>query len=128
MSRFFTHLCLYLKMIDVASPPEAIQTILEAYLQVLEVCQAPFILCDASLNFVRQAQGQRELIALYASALGENAVERYAIFLTSLGLSADIDERKLALTRAKEYGLDIERVAMVTAERTLEKAFQVCTV
>ena len=59
---------------------------------------------------------------MYASALGENAVERYAMFLTSLELSADADERKLALTRAQEYGLDMERVATVTAERTVERA------
>ena len=43
----------------------------EAYLRVLE---------DA---------GKRHLIALYAGALGENAVERYALFLVSLGLEAD---------------------------------------
>jgi nuclear pore complex protein Nup107 len=50
-------------------------------------------------------------------------VERYAAFLVSLGLSADAHERRLALTRAREHGLDIERVAVVTAERTIEKAF-----
>lgn len=37
MTRFFAHLCLYLQMIDVDVPPLAIQIILEAYLQVLEV-------------------------------------------------------------------------------------------
>lgn len=37
MTRFFAHLCLYLKMIDVDVPPLATQIILEAYLQVLEV-------------------------------------------------------------------------------------------
>ncbi|KAG9312442.1 putative nuclear pore protein 107 [Chiua virens] len=79
--------------------------ILEAYLQVLE------------------AAGQRELIAMYASALGDNAVERYAMFLTSLDLLTDIKERKLALTRAREHGLDVDRVAIVTAERTIEKCF-----
>ena len=63
---------------------------------------------------------------MYAGALGDNAVERYAMFLTSLELSADITERRLALTRAKEHGLDMERVAVVTAERTIEKAFAVC--
>ena len=72
-----------------------------------------------------KAAGQRELIAMYAGALGDNAVERYAMFLTSLELSADITERRLALTRAKEHGLDMERVAIVTAERTMEKAFSV---
>ncbi|KAG2127530.1 hypothetical protein DEU56DRAFT_820537, partial [Suillus clintonianus] len=35
---------------------------------------------------------------MYAGALGDNAVERYAMFLTSLELIADINERRLALT------------------------------
>lgn len=65
---------------------------------------------------------------MYAGALGDNAVERYAMFLTSLDLSADIKERKLALTRAREHGLDVDRVAIVTAERTIEKTFDVCDV
>ncbi|KZT66080.1 hypothetical protein DAEQUDRAFT_813825 [Daedalea quercina L-15889] len=105
MTRFFAHLCLYLQMIDVDVPPLAIQVILEAYLQVLE------------------AAGQRELIALYAGALGDNAIDRYAMFLTSLELSADATERRLALTRAREHGLDMQRVAIATAERTIEKVF-----
>lgn len=62
---------------------------------------------------------------MYAGALGDNAVERYAMFLTSLELSADIAERRLALTRARDHGLDMERVAVATAERTIEKAFSV---
>ncbi|KAF9221187.1 hypothetical protein BS17DRAFT_846289 [Gyrodon lividus] len=106
MTRFFAHLCLFLQMIDISVPPLATQVILEAYLQVLE------------------SAGQRDLIAMYAGALGDNAVERYAMFLTSLDLSADIKERKLALTRAREHGLDVDRVAVVTAERTIEKAFE----
>ena len=77
------------------------------------------------LNAVLQAAGQRDLIAMYAGALGDNAVERYAMFLTSLELSADIDERRLALTRARDHGLDMDRVAIATAERTIEKAFEV---
>ncbi|KIO00919.1 hypothetical protein M404DRAFT_744982 [Pisolithus tinctorius Marx 270] len=106
MTRFFAHLCLFLQMIEIYTPPLATQVILEAYLQVLE------------------AAGQRELIAMYAGALGDNAVERYAMFLTSLDLSADIKERRLALTRAREHGLDVNTVAIVTAERTIEKAFE----
>lgn len=62
---------------------------------------------------------------MYAGALGDNAVERYAMFLTSLELSADISERRLALTRARDHGLDMLRVATATAERTIEKAFSV---
>ncbi|KAI0795934.1 nuclear pore protein 84/107 [Abortiporus biennis] len=106
MTRFMAHLCLFLQMIDVSAPPLAIQVILEAYLQVLE------------------RAGQRELIAMYAGALGDNAVERYAMFLTSLELTADIHERKLALTRARDHGLDMELVAVATAERTIGKTFE----
>lgn len=62
---------------------------------------------------------------MYAGALGDNAVERYAMFLVSLELSADTSERRLALTRARDHGLDMDRVAIATAERTIEKAFEV---
>jgi nuclear pore complex protein Nup107 len=43
-------------------------------------------------NVILQAAGQRDLIAIYAGALGDNPVERYTMFLTSLELSADINE------------------------------------
>ncbi|KAE9401605.1 hypothetical protein BT96DRAFT_1018085 [Gymnopus androsaceus JB14] len=102
----FAHLCLFLRMIDVPVPPDAVVVILEAYLQVLE------------------AAGKRELIAMYAGALGENAVSRYALFLVSLRLSADLPERRLALTRAREHGLDVDSVAAVTAEMTMNKALE----
>jgi len=65
---------------------------------------------------------------MYAGALGQDAVERYAMFLVSLALSADINERRLALTRAREQGLDLERVAIITAERTIDNAFRVSRV
>jgi len=94
-------------MIDIPVPLSSIKIIIESYLEVLEEA------------------GQRELIAMYAGALGQDAMERYAIFLVSLGLSADTNERRLALTRAKEHGLDMERVAIFTAERTIDNAFRV---
>ncbi|TDL18237.1 hypothetical protein BD410DRAFT_775281 [Rickenella mellea] len=106
LTRFFAHLCLFLQMIDVPVPPDATQLILEEYLQVLENA------------------GQRTHIAMYAAALGANAIERYALFLTSLELTADLDERRTALRRAEEHGLDMVSVARVTAERTVEKAFE----
>lgn len=66
---------------------------------------------------------------MYAGALGDNAVERYAEFLVSLALSADFSERRLTLARASEHGLNVnvDRMAVVTstAERTIEKAFGV---
>ena len=107
MCRFFAHLCLFLQMIDIPVPPLATQVILEAYIRVLE------------------GAGQRDLIAMYAGALGDNAIERYALFLTSLELSTDLSERRLALTRGMDHGLDLDRVAIATAERTIEKAFEV---
>jgi nuclear pore complex protein Nup107 len=65
---------------------------------------------------------------MYAGALGQDAMERYSMFLVSLALSADINERRLALTRAREHGLDMERVAILTAERTIDNAFRVSLV
>ena len=65
---------------------------------------------------------------MYTRALGQDAVERYAMFLVSLSLSADINERRLALTRAREHGLDMERIAIFTAERTIDNAFRVSCV
>ena len=48
MTRFFAHLCLYLQMIDIAVSPLAIQIILEAYLQVLEVRHCPHALTQVA--------------------------------------------------------------------------------
>lgn len=126
MTRFFAHLCLYLQMIDIPVAPLATQIILEAYLQVLEVSIPQYPLLRWSSHQYVKAAGQRDLIAMYAGALGDNAVERYAMFLTSLELSAGIDERRLALTRARDHGLDMDRVAIATAERSIEKVFEVC--
>jgi hypothetical protein len=61
---------------------------------------------------------------MYAGALGDNAVERYARFLASLGLDASPPERRHALVQAREHGLDVERVAVVAAERTMGAAFE----
>jgi len=125
MTRFFAHLCLYLQMIDIPVAPLATQVILEAYLQVLEV-RILVIRPYVTLINTFQAAGERDLIAMYPGALRDNAVDIYAMFLTLLELSADIDERRLALTRARDHGLDMDRVAIATAERTIEKAFEVC--
>ena len=128
--RFSAHLCLFLQMIEVPIPPEPVKVILESYLAVLEASWYITYFLSVShfipfFNIIIQDAGQRDLIALYAGALGDNAVARYAAFLVSLGLSVDINERRLALTRANEHGLNVERVAIVTAERTIEKVFSV---
>jgi nuclear pore complex protein Nup107 len=57
---------------------------------------------------------------MYTSALGDNAVERYALFLTSLALSTDLAERRTALQRAREHRLDVPHVAIITAECSIE--------
>lgn len=88
-------------------PPEAMHIILEAYLRVL------------------QEADQRDLIALYAAALGKNAVERYATFLVSLELTGDREERRTSLTRANEHKLDVHLVALRAAELSVTKAFTV---
>lgn len=62
---------------------------------------------------------------MYASALGENAIERYALFLASLDLSVTIEDRRTALHRASEHDLDTVRVAQATAEKTVDKCFKV---
>ena len=62
---------------------------------------------------------------MYAGALGDNAVERYPMFLVSLGLSGDASEWRLALTQARDHGLDMDRVTIAAAECTIEKAFEV---
>lgn len=124
--RFFAHLCLFLQMIDIAVPADATQIILEIYLQVLEVRLLYHTPSKPPLKTILQEAGQREHIALYASALGENAVERYALFLTSLDLGTDAAERRAALLRAEKHDLDMVRVAQVTAEKSLDKAFEVC--
>jgi hypothetical protein len=38
-----------------------------------------------------------------------------------------VEERRLALGRAKECGLDWGRVAVGTAEKTVDRAFEVCS-
>ena len=56
---------------------------------------------------------------MYASALGDNAVERYAVFLTSFDASSSYEERKDALRRAQQHDLDISRVAQATSEKSI---------
>jgi len=62
---------------------------------------------------------------MYAGALGENAVGRYALFLVSLELASDSTGRRQALIQAREHGLDQDSVATATAEMSMNKAFEV---
>ncbi|KAF8666241.1 hypothetical protein AX14_006510, partial [Amanita brunnescens Koide BX004] len=120
LCRFFAHLSLHLGLIDVSVPVGVVQVVLEAYLRVLE---------DV---------GEQHLIALYAGALGENVVEWYVLFLISLGLDAGVDEGmrvdeegrdsmeecKRVLMHTSEHGLDVNWVAVIAAEWSVNKAFE----
>ena len=65
--------------------------------------------------------GQRSLV-MYAGAFGDNTVERNVLFLPPLAFSAFSVKRLKALKRAREHGLYVPRVAIFTAERTIERA------
>lgn len=106
MTRFFAHLCLFMQMSDEVVSPFVTQVILEAYLSVLEV------------------KGQRKLIAMYAGALGDNAVDRYAHYLSTMELSVDSKARGDTLADAAKYGLDTVRVAEKAAEMSVSRALE----
>ncbi|KZT02139.1 uncharacterized protein LAESUDRAFT_717045 [Laetiporus sulphureus 93-53] len=91
MTRFFAHLCLYFRMVDIAVSSDVVQ--------------------------VLEARGERELIAMYAAAMGTDAVDRYASFLTSLDVSVSIADRRAALARVRDHGLDMQRTITMTMEQ-----------
>ncbi|KAF9506540.1 hypothetical protein BS47DRAFT_1321765 [Hydnum rufescens UP504] len=95
--RFFAHMCLFLRHIGFSVPVHAADTILQAYISLLE------------------EQERGDLVALYVGALGDNAIQRYAVFLSNLSLDLSKHDRLVAVNRAKEHGLDVEAVAFSTA-------------
>ena len=62
---------------------------------------------------------------MYVSALGANAIDRYATYLAGLGSASKIEERQQALKLAESNGLSMIEVAQATAEKTMEIAFEV---
>ncbi|ELU41262.1 nuclear pore complex protein [Rhizoctonia solani AG-1 IA] len=104
--RFFAHLCLFLTIIQQPVPVTASAVILEGYIRVLE------------------AEDQRDLVALYVSALGDNAVDRYAAYLASLPDDLPYDQRADALKLARQHNLVVERVAVATADLIAKKAIK----
>ncbi|KAI6008910.1 nuclear pore protein 84/107 [Pisolithus orientalis] len=114
MTRFFAHLCLclFLQMIEIHHRGR-----LELFWRHISRCWRSvlrhMVRYWAESHRVIQAAGQRELIAIAIRHVPH-----------VLDLLADIKERRLALTRAREHGLDVKTVAIVTAERTIEKAFE----
>lgn len=110
--RFFAHLVLFLRAIDVENPSEDVpngpaDVILEVYVRTLE-----------------QRNEAKELVGLYAGCLGEGAGgESFAHYLHSLDIATPIDVRKAALLQTREHGLDLEGVACRTVELTLIDTF-----
>lgn len=105
--RFFTHLVLVLRTLSEPVPDSAANAIIEAYLQVLE------------------RDGNDALVAPYAACLREgNGEESYARFLRSMDPSASLDDKRAALLRAKDYGLDVGTIATETVRMILHAAFE----
>jgi len=74
----------------------------------------------ANLLPLQQEANQRDVLALYVGALDNDTVEQYAFFLASLALGG-----RFRGTPAREHGLYMDHVAVVTAERTFEWVFEV---
>ncbi|KAL7410578.1 nuclear pore protein 84/107 [Mrakia frigida] len=104
--RFFAHLVIYLRLLHQDPPLEPANIILQAYLDVLE------------------EEGKSELVAVYAASLGEqNGATSYARFLKAMNPRATKEERKVALLRAKEHGLDLVEVAKLTVDLVMNETF-----
>lgn len=105
--RFFTHLVLVLRTLSEPVPESAANAIIEAYLRILE------------------HDGNDALVAPYAACLREgNGEESYARFLRSMDGNASIEDRRTALLRAKDYGLDVGTIATETVRMVLHAAFE----
>ncbi|KZS95164.1 hypothetical protein SISNIDRAFT_484035 [Sistotremastrum niveocremeum HHB9708] len=104
--RFFSHLSLYLRHLNLPTPALAVQVILQKYVDLLE------------------RTGERDLIAQYAAALGDNSIERYALFLSSLPLDTTVEARFDSLNLAGRYDLPVDLVAKRTAELSVTEALK----
>ncbi|CAO1613277.1 unnamed protein product [Sympodiomycopsis kandeliae] len=97
--RFFSHLILYLRLLDQNLPSSTCNSILRNYVEVLEYA------------------GEDQLVAMYASSLErESGEESYAHFLKSLNLDTSATERQAALLRAQEHALDMPAVARLVVQ------------
>ncbi|KAK4685830.1 hypothetical protein P7C73_g4306, partial [Tremellales sp. Uapishka_1] len=104
--RFFAHLVLVLRSLSQPVPDLASNTIIQAYLKVLE------------------AEGNDGLVAMYAGCLREgNGEESYARFLRAMDPNATREARMTALNRAQQYNLDIAVIAKETVRMVLAEAF-----
>ncbi|BEI86919.1 hypothetical protein CcaverHIS002_0702650 [Cutaneotrichosporon cavernicola] len=106
LMRFFAHLVLVLRTLGQDVPESAANAILEAYLRVLE------------------HGGYSTLVAPYAACLREgNGEESYARFLRSMPPTASLQDKRVALLRARDYGLDVATIATYTVRMILHAAF-----
>lgn len=97
--RFFSHLILYMRLLERPLPSATCNSILRHYVEVLELA------------------GEDELVAMYASCLEpQSAEESYAHFLKSLNLDMPTADRRSALLRAQEHALDLAAVARLVVQ------------
>ncbi|PWY97337.1 nucleoporin [Testicularia cyperi] len=104
--RFFSHLILYLRLLEQPLPDFACNAILSAYVQVLE------------------AAGESSLVAMYASSLEpQSATASYSNFLRSMDINTSREAKASALRQAEEHSLDLAAVANCTTALIFDELF-----
>lgn len=101
--RFFAHVVLYCRLVEVHVPESSAAPILSAYVDILQ-----------------RAQESGELVALYASSLdARDAHVSYASYLCKMDTNAPLAERRHALLQAQPHDLDPAIVARCTVAAEL---------
>lgn len=104
--RFFSHLILYLRLLEIPMSDFAANAILSAYVEVLE------------------AAGETSLVAMYASSLDpQSATTSYASYLRSMDVNASRPVKAEALRQAGEHNLDLAAVANCTVALVFDELF-----
>ncbi|PWN53061.1 nuclear pore protein 84/107 [Violaceomyces palustris] len=104
--RFFSHLILYLRLLEQPLPDLVCNDILSAYVHVLE-----------------QA-GEASLVAMYASSLEpQSATVSYAHFLKSMDVNTSVEAKRESLLQAEENDLDLTAVARTVVDMVFDDLF-----
>lgn len=109
--RFFAHLVLFLRLLDLPRPPPDVTSnaLLRAYVEVLE-----------------EQGAENGLIALYASSLEpESATQSYAHYLKLMDMHTPAEVRRTALQKASEHHLDTDAVARTSVAMIFDEVFPV---
>lgn len=103
--RFFAHFTLLYHMVAGPLPADVRAPILTAYVGVLQ-----------------QASESCELVAMYASSLGEDGAHTaYADFLAALDPDVPMEDRRRALLQAQPHGLDPAAIARETVAQVVQE-------